>query len=715
MAESLFSQSWYRVAGLKPRLRAHTRIHRHDYRDQVWYVLEDAASGRYHRISATAYGLIGMMDGERTLQQIWDAAQGRDGDDAPTQDETIRLLGQMHAADALVADLPPDSQEIAQRRERQQQKKLRQRLAQPLAVRIPLFDPDRLLERGLPLVGWLFSPLGFGLWLLLIATGTVLAASHWSELTNNLADRVLSAQGLALLFISYPLVKAVHEFGHAFAAKRWGGEVHEIGIMLLVLMPVPYVEASSASAFPDKYRRMVVGAMGIMVELALAAIALLLWLAMEPGISRALAFNVMLIGGVSTLLFNGNPLLRFDGYYVLADWLEIPNLATRAQRHLGWLAQHYLFGARDLEPPVLGPGEGRWLVFYGISSFLYRQLILFAIVLFIAGQLFFIGVLLAIWAVSTQLLWPPIKGLHFVLTNPKLDRRRVRSVLVTAGLVGALALLILVVPMPSWTRAEGVIQLPEQAGLRARADGQVTRLVAADGSRVDAGQPVVAMQDPYLDLQVAVLQARLRELEARLTRAQVDDRPGTQVVREEIAQARRDLTRAEERRADLVQTAPMSGPLIVPDAADLPGRFLRRGDVVAYIGGLADANVRAVVEQRRVGLVRDRLLGVSLRLDAPGAAAEPSRVLRLVPSATTRLPSAALGSDGGGRIPLDPSDPRRRTALAGVFVIDLALTPALGDAYPGQRVLVRFDHGAEPLAVQWFRSLRQLFLARFGV
>ena len=199
MAESLFSRSWYRVAGLKPRLRSHAEIHRHDYRDEVWYVLEDTSSGRCHRFSTAAHYLIGLMDGERTVQQIWDAAVVRLGDDAPTQDETIRLLGQMHAADVLLCDLPPDSREIFERRERQDRQQLFQRLAQPLAVRIPLFDPDRFLTRWMPLVRPLFSWFGLVLWLGVVLVGAVLAASHWSELTHNMGDRVLAAHNLARL------------------------------------------------------------------------------------------------------------------------------------------------------------------------------------------------------------------------------------------------------------------------------------------------------------------------------------------------------------------------------------------------------------------------------------------------------------------------------------------------------------------------------------
>src|SRR5581483_5184184 len=167
-------------------------------------------------------------------------------------------------------------------------------------------DPDRFLTATMPLLRPLFGPVGAALWLALVGGAVVLALLHWTELHADLADRLFSVSTLTLLFLAYPMVKALHELGHAYAAKAGGGEVHEIGVMLLALLPVPYVDASAASGFPSKWRRAAVGAAGIVVELALASIALMVWVAAAPGPVRAFAFTVMLIGGVSTLLFNGN-------------------------------------------------------------------------------------------------------------------------------------------------------------------------------------------------------------------------------------------------------------------------------------------------------------------------------------------------------------------------------------------------------------------------
>src|SRR3990172_3068433 len=213
MSFDLLSPSWYRVAELRPRLRGHVRIHRHHYRGELWYVLEDRVSRRMHRFDPVAYYLIGLMDGYRTVQQIWDAAIERFGDDAPTQDETIRVLGQLHAAEVLQSEVTPDVEELLRRTRKGKPKTWVQNLRSPLAVRLPLIDPDRFLERWLawyrPLFGWG----GFILWCLVVGWGIYAAAAHWDELTRDFSDRVLAPQNLLLMGLLFPLLKLFHEFG----------------------------------------------------------------------------------------------------------------------------------------------------------------------------------------------------------------------------------------------------------------------------------------------------------------------------------------------------------------------------------------------------------------------------------------------------------------------------------------------------------------------
>ena len=424
------SSSWYRVAGLRPKLREHAVVHRHRYRGDVWYVVHDHATARLHRLSPAGYVVVGAMDGMRTVEKLWHEAMTRLGQEAPSQDEIIYLLAQLHAADLLQTEVSPDFAELLERATRTERSRWLKNVLNPLALRIPLWHPDTFLERTLPLVKWLFGWRGAVLWLLVVLPAIVLAAQHWQELGDNATQRILAADNLLLIGLSYPILKALHEFGHGYAVKAFGGTIHEFGIMFLVFAPMPYVDASAASEFRSKWQRAIVGAAGMLVEVFVAALALYVWLAVEPGLVRALAFNVMLIAGVSTVLFNGNPLLRYDGYYILSDILEIPNLATRATRYWGYLVMRYAFRTEDQEFAATR-GERVWLFLYAPASFLYRQMVILAIAIFIASEYVAVGIAIAVWSLMTGVVMPAAKALWQVMASPRFRRNRARAVATT--------------------------------------------------------------------------------------------------------------------------------------------------------------------------------------------------------------------------------------------------------------------------------------------
>jgi putative peptide zinc metalloprotease protein len=716
MSDSLFSPSWYRVADLKPRLRNHIRIHRHDYRGKIWFILQDIAAGRSHRLTPASYHFLGLMDGTRTVDELWQATGAQGGEDAPTQDEVIRLLGQLHAADALICDVPPDGQELFRRYQRHERQKWKKRLWTPLAVRIPLWDPESFLDKSQQLVDPIFSRVGALVWLAIVSTGIVLAGLHWDELTKNVVDRVLTPENLFVLWLVYPVVKAFHELGHAYAVKHYGGEVHEIGIMFLVLVPVPYVDASAAWGFRAKRQRMLVGAIGILTELFLGALAMIVWINVEPGPVHAVAYNVMLISGVSTILFNGNPLLRFDGYYVLADAIEIPNLGNRSNKYLGYLIQKYLFGVKDAESGAESTGERVWFFFYGIAAFLYRMFIMFTIILYIGGKFFIVGVLLAIWGITTQIMVPIGKNLSFLFTSPRIREQRGRALITSVVVLGLILTALFVVPAPSWTRAEGVVWPSDKSRVRAGVDGFVASYLSDENSRVSADQDIIRMEDPLLDARLDVLKSRLKELNAQLMAAQVNDRVQTAVIREEIAAVSGDLKRAREQSDELVIKSPRNGVLVVPQGQDLPGQFVRKGELVGYVLEPSERiSARVVVSQDDIGLVRDKTRQVEVMAAQWGSDAFPVSSWRQVPGGTDQLPTAALGTTGGGEFAIDPTDNSGRTTLERVFEIEIDLPVETGSDFLGQRVYVRFDHGFEPIGLQLYRSLRQVFLRRFSV
>ena len=716
MSESLFSPSWYRVTDLRPRLRHHIQLHRHVYRDRVWYIMQDQIAGRSQRFSPAAYQFIGLMNGVNTVQQLWDVTNEQEGDAAPTQEEIIRLLGQLHSSDALICDVPPDSRELFRRFQRHEKMKWKSRFWSPLAVKFPFWDPDDFLDRTLPLIKPLLSRVGFVLWLLIVLIAAISAIVNWDALTKDVIDQALTPNNLLILWFVYPVVKAVHELAHGYVIKRYGGDVHEIGIMLLVLVPVPYVDASSSWGFRDKRQRMLVGAAGIMAELLMGAIALFVWLNVQPGVVHVVAYNVILICGISTVLFNGNPLLRFDGYYVLSDGIEIPNLGNRSNTYLGYLIQRYLLKSKEATSPADTKGERWWLVIYGIAAFIYRIFIMFSIIMYIATKFFVVGILLAFWAVFTQVVMPFGKNILFLFTSPKLKKNRKRAVgLASLALIVLLALLF-ILPVPLWTRTEGVIWPSEKSHIRAGVNGFITEILTPEGSWVVQGQTLIASSDPFLIARVNVLEARKNEIEIQLHAVEAIDRVQAKLVREELKIVDADLAHARNQVADLTMRSSRAGYLVVPMASDLQDRFVKKGQLVAYVIDPSDHyTVRAVVSQDDVGLVRRRTYSVDIVIADWEVNSFQSNIIRNVPGGSYQLPTPALGTSGGGSFAIDPSDNKGRKSLERVFEYELQLPSGFRSTYLGGRVHIRFDHGFEPLGLQMYRSLRQLFLRTFNV
>jgi putative peptide zinc metalloprotease protein len=712
MNQQVVSPSWYRVAELRPRLRSHFRIHRHSYRGARWYVLEDRISRRSHRFDPQAYFVIGLMNGHRSMQEIWDAALARFGDQAPAQDEVIRLLGQLHLADVVQCEIAPDVDELLRRMHRIGSRARLARWMAPLAIKIPLFDPERLLARWLPWYRPLFGAFGAALWLAVVGWGAAAAVQHWGQLSQDLGSRVLAPQNLAVIVLLFPLLKALHEFGHACAVKAWGGEVHEMGIMLLVLMPVPYVDASAANAFPEKRRRVVVGAAGMIVELFVAAIALALWLEMQPGMLRAMLFNVMLIAGISTVLFNANPLLRFDGYYILSDLIEIPNLRQRAQQYLGSLFERGLFGI-DVPRVEAGAAERAWLVAFAVGSFVYRIVITLAIAAFIATQYFFIGVLLALWAVLAGVALPILGLVNYLAFSPRLRRYRLRAVAASSALALGLALLLFAVPIASWTNAQGVVWDAEQSSVRGGADGFVVKVLARPGGRVSRGDPLIEAADPLLPPRLRLLEARREELEARYYAERVESLVRAQMTLENLKSVDAELERARERARDLVVRSPSDGVFALPAPEDLPGRYVRQGELIGYVIPEGRATARVIVPQDSIDLVRGNTRRVSAQLAERLGDTLPARVVREVPRASDRLPSLALSQGGGGEVALDPNNPQAPKTLQTHFEFEVELL-SVRPLGAGGRVYVRFDHPHETVAQQAWRLLQQVFLQHFS-
>jgi putative peptide zinc metalloprotease protein len=712
-AGPFLSSSWYRVASLRPQLREHVSISRHRYRGRSWYVIHDHATGRAHRLSTASYMIVGGMDGKRTVDQLWHETAIRLGPEAPSQDELIRLLAQLHSADLLQSEATPDSAELLERAVKMDRARLLGNMLNPLAVRIRFWHPDHFFERTLPLIGSLVGWRGVTLWLIVVLPAIVLCLQHWQELSENASDRILAADNIAMIAVSFLVLKTLHELGHGYAVKAFGGAVHEIGVMFLVFAPMPYVDASAASEFRSKWQRAFVGAAGMIVEIFIAALALYVWLSVEQGLVRAMAYNIMVVAGISTLVFNGNPLLRYDGYYILSDILEIPNLAQRATRYWGHLVDRYAFRTEGLPEFVATPGERIWLLLYAPASFCYRIIVILAIALFIASEYLAVGIAIALWGLFTGIALPIGKALWQVVASPHLQRNRARAVIMTCGLILFTSIALFWVPAPHHTTTEGVVWLPERANVRAGTDGFVRRLLVEPGRIVSFGDALVESEEVTLSAELELLRARVAELEAKLVSERFTDRVKAEITTIELGQTRTELVTQTTRAERLITRSGGEGTFAIIRPQDLPGRFLREGQQIGYVLPAGSRIVRATVGQDDIDLVRNRLRRTSIKLAEKLEETLPALIVREVPAGRDDLPSKALGGSGGGTLPVDPRDPQGTKTIQRVFQIDVELPSDVASAAAfGSRAHVRFEYHWEPVGRQIWRRVRQLVLSR---
>ncbi|MFY7904553.1 MAG: biotin/lipoyl-binding protein [Burkholderiaceae bacterium] len=703
-----FSEQWYRVAGLHPRLHAHVRLLRHTYRGEVWHLLDDRVSGRQHRINPVAWALVARLDGRCSVQEVWDTVVVDLGSEAPTQPEVLALLGQLHSNELITSEATPD---LAGMFEQQQKRRRSQRWGRlnPMALRVALGNPTALLDRVSWLPKLLFNRVAAALWCLAMAVAVLAAASHGASLQAYAALHLGSPQQLLLMWLLFPLVKALHEAAHALAVRRWGGEVGEVGVTLMLLMPVPYVDASAATAFRERHRRVVVSLAGIGCELALAALGLWVWLLASDGLVRDAAFVVMLICSVSTLAFNGNPLVKMDAYHAMTDLLESPGLAPRSRAYWLYLARRWLLGLTSTRPPAVARGERPWLIGYGAASTVYQWLLAVWIVGWLLHEHLVLGLAAWAWFLVMMVLLPGRKLWRWTNTAAELSDRKPRVWALGGTLAVLPFLLLFALPIPSYTRADGVVWLPENALVRAQAEGFVLQVLVADGAHVQPGDALLVLTDPDLPAEEDSLLARERRLHSAQQSALFSQPASANALAEQVAQVQAELARLGQRRSALVLRAGAAGQVVLPRAADLPGRHFARGDVVAHVLPPQGSPVRVVVTQDDVSRLQHQAGPPEVRLAQNPGRRQPARLLAEVPAATHELPSPLLSDRHAGPFATDPADPKGLRTLQPVFTLDLAL-PASAQPRPGARAWVRFDHGMEPLAWQWLRRVRQLFI-----
>lgn len=711
-----FSESWYRVANQRICLRPGVRVRRQNFRGERWIVLENPFSNQYFRLRPAAYEFVARLRPDCTVEQVWQQCLDRFPDDAPSQESVIQLLSQLYFANLLQYDLATDSAQLFQRYKQRKQRETGFRFLNIMFMRFPLLDPDRFLVRILPWIGKLISPAGALLWALVVGLAGKVAVDNFDALRVE-GQSVLAPGNLFLLYLGMVFIKTIHEFGHALFCRKFGGEVHVMGVMLMIFTPMPYVDATSSWSFRDRRQRVLVGAAGMIVELFVAALATFVWARTAPGTVHNLAYNMMFVASVSTLIFNINPLLRFDGYYILSDLLEIPNLNQRALGQLRHLCESRLLGVKPSEGPANTRREAGWLVTYGITSGIYRVIVFTGVLLAVADRFLIIGIVMAIVCAISWVTVPLVRFVKYLSSSPKLERVRTRAVGVTVGALAVLLILLGVVPFPHSFRAPGVVKAAERTQVANETAGRIEALLVKPGATVHRGQPLLRLQNHELELELVAARARLEEINARLLKAtkeqSADVKPLSQ-LRDSINAQLEKLARDTEH---LVLTARHDGAWVAPGIEDFVGRWMPRGSDFGLLANPASFEFAATVMQEDVDAVlAQKVRRADVRLYGDADTKLLVQDWRVIPGGQRVLPSAALGWRGGGEVPVALEDNQANRAAEPFFAVvgKLKDNPdvALLDGRTGK---IRFQLEAEPLLPRWFRRLWQLFQKRYQI
>lgn len=666
------------LGGIRPRLRPDVRFTVQEPGGERSCVLEDPVRSQYHRLGMAEYGLLRAMDGERTFSELFALAAAGAGVHSLTERQAVSLLG--WGVEQRLVDLGgqvPDAR-LADAAARRGTQRVVNSL-NLLALRLPLGNPSGLLRRALPWTDWLCSRLFFVFWLGMMLTAGMTLRFHWTRWTGAV-DGVLAPGNWLGLVTVYVIIKVWHEFWHALVCAHYGGEVREAGVLLILLMPLGYVDASSSLTFRSRWKRFAVAAAGMYGELLLAAAGVLVWAGTPEGLVNTLARNTVITAGVVTLFFNLNPLMRFDGYHMLCDGLDLPNLATRARLRLREGLVWLFFGERPDAVDSLPKREWGISLVYAVAAGLWRVMILFTLLLAASRMFRGGGLVFAVMAAGFSLVpmarqqgsgfWKAVRG-----ASPG---GRVRAVLLVAGLV-----LLLAVPVRSRVRAPAVFRYGSEEVHRAEVPGFVAEVTVRDGEGVEPGAELLRLENPEAAARLARLRLEAARQRLQVARVRVEGRPAALQAEEAVLrgfeQQIEDLTPKVE---GLRFRTGAGGQVVGRNLEELPGLYVQRGREILRVVRPGSGELVLPVPGPDVERWR-RGVGGRVEVFRPGSGGVFAGRLRNVAGrAVTEILQPEVTQLAGGPLAVRQGGEGRPELLAPVFwaVVEPGETP-----WPGMR------------------------------
>ena len=580
LAQSLVSSSSRK---LPIRMRPDLRGRKHRYQGRLYWVVKDPVGLQYYRFEEEEYAILQMLDGQSSLDEIAARFEREFPPQTIRTEELQQFIGTLHRSGLVITDATGQGQQLVKRRDERKRKERFATLTNILAIRFKGFDPDPLLNFVYPYVRWFFTVQALVCCILLGLAALTLIVVQFDVFQSRLPSfhSFFQAKNWLWLGITLAITKILHEFGHGLSCKHFGGECHEIGVMFLVLTPCLYCNVSDSWMLPNRWHRAAIGAAGMYVELVLASICTFIWWFTEPGPLNYICLNVMFISSVSTILFNANPLLRYDGYYILSDVLEIPNLRQKASTILNRKLGKWFLGLEEPEDPFL-PKRKQWLfATYTVAAAIYRWVVVLSILYFL-NKVFepyglkVIGQLIALGAAYGLVIQPLVKVYKFFKVPGRLGKvKRLRMyaslLLVAAAIVG-----ICLVPLPSHVYCPLEVQARNATSVYA-VDGVLEKVLVRPGDKVTEGQLLAQLRNIDVNIAIADLTGQREVYAAQLQGLQrvvfEDPRAAAEVgpVSEALASIKHQLAQREDDREKLRLVAPRAGTVLPVPLVDKQG------------------------------------------------------------------------------------------------------------------------------------------------
>ncbi len=520
LADSIVSSSSRRLA---IRVRPDLSSRKHRYQGRVYWVVKDPIGLQYYRFQEEEFAILQMLDGQSSLEEIAEQFEAEFPPQTIRVEELQNFIGMLHRSGLVLSDSPGQGVQLKKRRDEKRRKEIIGAMTNVLSFRFKGFDPERILNAIYPWVSWFFTAWATWLSIGLAFCALSLVIVQFDVFSARLPSfqSFFAAQNWLLIAGVLGITKVIHEFGHGLSCKHFGGECHEMGVMFLVLTPCLYCNVSDSWMLPSRWHRAAIGAAGMYVEVVIASIATFIWWFSEPGFLNYLCLNIMFVSSVSTILFNANPLLRYDGYYILSDIMEIPNLRQKASSILNRKLGSWCLGLEETEDPFLPKRHQSLFALYTVASFFYRWIILLSI-LFFLNKVFepyglkILGQLIALASLYSLIVMPFVKVYKFFRVPGKWSKVKKLRMFATLALLAALVSAAILIPFPSSVLCSFELQPRNAASVYVEVEGKVEEILVEPGQQVTEGDLLVRLSNLSLQIDITQLRGEYASLQEQL-------------------------------------------------------------------------------------------------------------------------------------------------------------------------------------------------------